>query len=127
MISCQSPSWNEFAVVGTAPELAADSGRVAQVFDGFKKRHRHQPGISAVAFACALHVTPPSRARRITASTSSTDDAPLITYWRTASGEQPCLTSATARKVSSTLAVCAESRGQRGAMVSLIASCNAAA
>ena len=52
--------------------------------------------------------TPPSRASRTTASTSSTVAAPLITYCRIASGEQPCLVSATTRNVSSTLDVSAD-------------------
>jgi hypothetical protein len=42
------------------------------------------------------------------------DAAPLMTYWRIASGEQPFLTSATTRKVSSTLAVSRRARRQRG-------------
>ena len=49
-----APTGEEFAVVGTAPELAADGGRVAQVFDGFEERHRHQAGIDA-----GLRLRPP--------------------------------------------------------------------
>ena len=86
------------------------------------------PGSSPGASPAPSTVTPPSRARRTTASTSSTLAAPLMTYWRMASGEQPAFTSATTRKVSSTLAVCAESPlASDGAIVSLIASCKAAA
>ncbi len=56
MTSCQLPQLaSELAIVGAAPELAADGGRVAQVFDGFEERHRHQAGIEAGTFACTLH------------------------------------------------------------------------
>ena len=39
------PGGQELAIVGTAPQLAANGRRVAQVFDRFEERHRHQAGI----------------------------------------------------------------------------------
>ena len=107
------PAGEQLAIVGPAPQLAANGGRVAQVFNRLEQRHRHQAGIGPASPEPST-VTPPSRASRTTASTSSTVAAPLITYWRIASGEQPSLTSATTRKVSSTLAVSrGEPAGQR--------------
>jgi len=50
-----APARNEFAIVSAAPELAADGGRVAQIFNGFEERHWHQPRISAATFACAFY------------------------------------------------------------------------
>ena len=41
------PAGQELAVVGTAPKLAANGGRVAQVFNGFEERHGHEAGIEA--------------------------------------------------------------------------------
>ena len=40
------PGVEQLAIVGPAPKLAADGGRVAQVFNGFEERHRHQAGIA---------------------------------------------------------------------------------
>ncbi len=39
------PGGEQLAIVGAAPELAANGGRIAQVVDGFEERDRHQAGI----------------------------------------------------------------------------------
>ena len=79
MTSCQlSQDGEQLAVVGAAPELAADGGRVPQVFNGLEERDGHEAGVVR-AFREPSTLTPPRRARRTTARTSSTLDAPLMT------------------------------------------------
>ena len=44
------PSGHQLAIIGPAPQLAANGWRIAQVFNGFEKRHRHQTGVASSPF-----------------------------------------------------------------------------
>ena len=51
-----TPGFEEPAVVGAAPKLAANGGRVAQIFNGLEERDGHEAGIKAGILARALHL-----------------------------------------------------------------------
>ena len=50
------PGGHQLAIVGPAPQLAANLRRTAQILNGFKQRHRHQPWILSRPVARSLHL-----------------------------------------------------------------------
>ncbi len=65
-----APGFQQLPIAGRLPELAADGGRVAQIFNGFEERHRHQARVARIG-AAALDAHAAQAGEPDTLSTSS--------------------------------------------------------